>query len=60
MAKVIVKNADLNEAMKKFGRIMAETRKIARGHEYYLRPGLKAKEKAKAATRFKVRKFVKK
>ncbi|WEK83172.1 MAG: 30S ribosomal protein S21 [Mycoplasma sp.] len=57
MAKVVVKNNDLNEAMKKFGRIMAETRKVARGYEYYLRPGLKMKEKQKAAARFKSKRY---
>lgn len=37
--------------MTKFTRIMSETRKIARNYEYYLRPGLKAKEKQKTAAR---------
>lgn len=52
MAKVIVKNDDLNEAMKHFSRITADTRRIARSHEYYLRPGLKAKEKQKNAAKY--------
>lgn len=52
MAKVVVKNDDLNEAMKRFGRITADTRRVARAHEYYLRPGLKAKEKQKNAARY--------
>lgn len=52
MAKVIVKDDNLNDAMKKFTRIMADTRRIARSHEYYLRPGLKAKEKQKNAARY--------
>ena len=53
MAKIIVKDDNLNDAMKKFSRIMVETKKVARAHEYYLRPGLKAKEKQKAAARYK-------
>lgn len=53
MAKVIVKDDNLNDAMKKFSRIMVETKKVARAHVYYLRPGLKAKEKQKAAARYK-------
>ena len=53
MAKVIVKDDNLNDAMKKFSRIMVETKKVARAHEYYLRPGLKTKEKQKAAARYK-------
>ncbi len=52
MAKVIVKDDNLNDAMKKFTRIMADTRRIARSHEYYLRPGLKTKEKQKNAARY--------
>ncbi len=52
MAKVVVKNDDLNDAMKKFARIMANTRKVAKAHEYYLRPGLKAKEKQKNAAKY--------
>ena len=55
MAKVIVKDGNLNDAMKKFTRIMIETRKVARAHMYYLRPGLKAKEKQKAAARYRAK-----
>ncbi len=57
MAKVIVKNDNLNDAMKKFSRIMSETRKVARSHEYYLRPGLKAVEKSKNAAKYNRKKF---
>lgn len=57
MAKVIVKNDDLNDAMKKFNRIMADTKKIAKNHEYYLRPGIKAAEKSKKAARLNKRKY---
>lgn len=53
MQKVIVKDGDLNDAMKKFSRISAETRKAAQAHTYYLRPGLKAKEKSKNAQKRK-------
>jgi small subunit ribosomal protein S21 len=48
MAKVIVKN-DFNEAMKKFAHITYETKKVAKRHEYYLRPGLRRVEKSKEA-----------
>jgi len=52
MAKVIVKDGDLNDALKKFSRIAAETRRSAKRHEYYLRPGLRAKEKSKEARKY--------
>ncbi|MCQ2748207.1 MAG: 30S ribosomal protein S21 [Mycoplasmoidaceae bacterium] len=53
MQKVIVKDGDLNDAMKKFSRISAETRRAAQAHTYYLRPGLKRMEKSKQAQRRK-------
>jgi len=53
MQKVIVKDGDLNDAMKKFSRIAAETRRAAQAHEYYLRPGLRRMEKSKNAQRRK-------
>jgi small subunit ribosomal protein S21 len=49
MAKVVVKNGDFAEALRKFGHITSETRKTSKRHEYYLRPGLRAKEKSKEA-----------
>jgi small subunit ribosomal protein S21 len=52
MPKVVVKNGELNEALKRFSRITAETRRVAKRHEYYLRPGLRAKEKSKEARKF--------
>ncbi|MDR2557466.1 MAG: 30S ribosomal protein S21 [Mycoplasmataceae bacterium] len=49
MAKVEVKNIEFNDALKKFSHITSETKRSMRKHEYYLRPGLKAKEKSKEA-----------
>jgi small subunit ribosomal protein S21 len=53
MAKIIVKGGDVNDALRRFSRVASETRKTAKKYEYYLRPGLKAKEKSKEARRFK-------
>jgi small subunit ribosomal protein S21 len=53
MQKVIVKDGNLDDAMKKFTRITAETRRIAMSHQYYLRPGLKKMLKSKMAKRRK-------
>ncbi|MDR0825972.1 MAG: 30S ribosomal protein S21 [Mycoplasmataceae bacterium] len=52
MSKIVVKNGEVNEALKKFTRITAETRRSSKRHEYYLRPGLRAKEKSKEARKF--------
>lgn len=57
MSKVAVKDGELNDALKKFSRITSETRRTARKHEYYLRPGLRAKEKSKEAARYNKRKY---
>lgn len=57
MSKVVVKDGELNEALKKFSRITSETRRTARKHEYYLRPGLRAKEKSKEARRYNKKKY---
>ena len=53
MQKVVVKDGDLNGAMKKFSRITTETRKAKQSHLFYLRPGLRAKEKSKNAQKRK-------
>ncbi|MBQ6970475.1 30S ribosomal protein S21 [bacterium] len=53
MQKIVVKDGDLNTAMKKFSRITAETRRARQSHLFYLRPGLKAKEKSKNAQKRK-------
>lgn len=53
MARIIVKNGDVNTALKKFTRVAADTRKAKSRHDYYLRPGLRAKEKAKAAAKYR-------
>jgi small subunit ribosomal protein S21 len=53
MAKIIVRNKDLGAALKIFGHVSNETRRDTKKHEYYLRPGLRAKEKSKEALRFK-------
>ncbi|MDR1991872.1 MAG: 30S ribosomal protein S21 [Mycoplasmataceae bacterium] len=52
MPKIIVKDGELNEALKRFSRITSETRRIAKRHEFYLRPGLRAKEKSKEARKY--------
>lgn len=46
---VIVEDNDLEKALKKFKRISNETKKDSKRHEYYLRPGLRRKEKSKEA-----------
>lgn len=51
MPKVEVKNGDLEAALKSFKRITSETEKCRKRHEFYLRPGLRAKEKEKAAAK---------
>lgn len=51
MAKVEVKNGDLDTALKNFKRITSETEKSVKKHEFYLRPGLRKKEKEKAAAK---------
>jgi small subunit ribosomal protein S21 len=48
MAKVLVKGS-FDESMKKFSHITFETKKDAKKHEFYLRPGLKRIEKSKEA-----------
>ena len=53
MAKVIVKNGDLNDAMKKFTRILIETKKAYLPHTFYHRHGLKEIEKSKKKKRKK-------
>ncbi|GHU49385.1 hypothetical protein FACS189459_0770 [Bacilli bacterium] len=61
MSKVIVKDGDINLALKRFSRIGFETKKIAKKHEYYLRPGLRMVEKQKEARKFNApRKIVEK
>lgn len=57
MPKVIVKEGQLNEALKKFSRITSETKRSAKRHEYYLRPGLRAKEKSKMAKRYNKKRY---
>lgn len=51
MPKVEVKNGDLESALKNFKRITSETEKSKKKHEFYLRPGLRRKEKEKAAAK---------
>ncbi|MDR0857397.1 MAG: 30S ribosomal protein S21 [Mycoplasmataceae bacterium] len=52
MSKIIVKDDNVNDAIKKFGRITSETRRSMKRHEYYLRPGMRAVEKSKEAKKF--------
>lgn len=51
MPKVKVVDGDVEGAIRKFKRIAGETRRNAVRHEYYLRPGLRAREKSKLAQR---------
>ncbi|MDR2568087.1 MAG: 30S ribosomal protein S21 [Mycoplasmataceae bacterium] len=55
MAKVVIKNDDVQTAFKKFSRITAENKKDAKKHEFYLRPGLKAVAKREEAAKTKVK-----
>ncbi|MDR1850951.1 MAG: 30S ribosomal protein S21 [Mycoplasmataceae bacterium] len=54
MAKVIIKG-DFNEAVRRFSHITMETKKAAKKHEYYLRPGLRKIEKSKEALKTNAR-----
>ncbi|MEF9985038.1 MAG: 30S ribosomal protein S21 [Malacoplasma sp.] len=51
MPKVEVKNGDIETALRNFKRITSETEKSRKKHEFYLRPGLRKKEKEKAAAK---------
>ncbi|MDE5617315.1 MAG: 30S ribosomal protein S21 [Ureaplasma sp.] len=46
---IIVEDNDVEKALKRFKRIANETKRDTRRHEYYLRPGLRLKEKQKLA-----------
>lgn len=50
MSKVIVKQGEnIENTLRKFKRVSSDTKREARKREYYLRPGLKKKEKSKEA-----------
>ncbi|MBQ3622032.1 30S ribosomal protein S21 [bacterium] len=51
MSKIIVEDGNLDLALKKFKRVAAETKAVEQRHEYYLRPGLRLKEKALLSAR---------
>lgn len=51
MAKVEVKNGDIEAAIKVYKRLASDMEKCAKKHEYHLKPGLKKKEKQKAAAK---------
>lgn len=53
MAKVIVLNNDIEAAMKEFKRMSSEIRRTKKKYDFYLRPGLKAREKSKNAVKKK-------
>jgi small subunit ribosomal protein S21 len=56
MAKIEVKKSDdFVEVLKKFGQTTSETRRVAKRHEYYLRPGLKAKFKIEEAKKVRAK-----
>lgn len=57
LPKVIVKNNDIEQALKQFKRVTSETRKNSKKHEFHLRPGLRKKEKEKAAAKKRKAKF---
>ena len=57
--KVAVRNGDVEQALRNFKRITSETRKNSKRHEFYLRPGLRQKEKEKAAAK-KLKKLARK
>ncbi|MBO6021803.1 30S ribosomal protein S21 [bacterium] len=46
MPKILVEDGNLDLALKKFKRVADETKRNYQRHEYYLRPGLRLKEKA--------------
>lgn len=46
---IIVEDNDVEKALKRFKRIANETKRDTRRHEYYLRPGLRLKQKQKLA-----------
>lgn len=50
---IIVEDNDVEKAIKRFKRIANETKRDTKRHEFYLRPGLKLKEKRKAARKHK-------
>lgn len=50
---IIVEDGDVEKAIKRFKRIANETKRDTKRHEYYLRPGLRLKEKQKAARKHK-------
>ncbi len=51
MPKIIVRDGDVEQALRNFKRITSETRKNCKRHEYYLRPGLRRAEKEKLAAK---------
>lgn len=51
MPKIIVRDGDVDQALRNFKRITSETRKNSKRHEFYLRPGLRKKEKEKLAAK---------
>ncbi|MGL4647360.1 MAG: 30S ribosomal protein S21 [Mycoplasmoidaceae bacterium] len=59
MPKIEVRNGDVEQALRNFKRITSETRKNSKRHEFYLRPGLRKKEKEKAAEK-KLKKLARK
>ncbi len=50
---IVVENGDLEKAIKRFKRIANETKRDSKRHQYYLRPGLRLKEKQKEARKHK-------
>ncbi|WP_031489187.1 30S ribosomal protein S21 [Ureaplasma canigenitalium] len=53
MSRGVLVEGDLEKALKKFKRISNETKRDSKRHEYYLRPGLRKKEKTKEASKYR-------
>lgn len=51
MPKVKVINNDFDQALKEFKRMSNDIRRIKKRYDFYLRPGLKAREKSKNAAK---------
>lgn len=59
MSRGINVDGDLEKAIKRFKRISNETKRDTKRHQFYLRPGLRLKEKAKESRKrnFKTRRY---
>lgn len=53
MSRGVNVEGDLEKALKRFKRIANDTKRDSKRHEYYLRPGLRRKEKIKEANKYR-------